>query len=696
MSQETPESTLSRIDVHVRAARLSSPDMFDLATAMDLTIIGIAALPPRASEVEKDARRGDTIQFTRAVPGRSQWVHVIDPWGWQESAFGSKRIAELDRAVEIGACGGFLSGDVGQRVTSPAGATLMHDDDVVLGPVLRQLGAHKKPLWLGPIDDRTAWDDASLERPDYETVIAARDRMLEQQPDLRVIGLGMLGHADDLDAVARRLDRYANLAVALDGAVLRLMTAHSADALREFFVQYQDRVLYATGGPDDPVDGLVAWFYAHEVALAWLSRRDPVRTTAAEVEGLGLPEPAVRRIYRENALRWIPDLVARGLTAQEPGPLQRQKRGPSPATVKKWLAAMPATGREMWSVGEGNEPRPPEFERVDAHAHVFVSSGEFNAMVAHNRIRMVNIGYVQSPMSDAEQVAQQDAMVAVEKATAGLVKWVVGIDPYGFEDAGWAEREIARIDAAFAVGAIGVKIVKNVGLTVTRKDGGFLMPDDAVFAPVLDHIARAGRTLYLHVGDPIESWQRPDPASPHFRAFQREPLQDGFLMYPHTERPSYEAVIDARDRLIARHPDLRIVGCHMALQAHDLLGLARRFDRFPNYVVDTSAAHHQLMHYNDAARLRAFFTEYSDRILYGSDKGLHPGDDVADRTRWLAEEWERDWKWLSTRGLVSIKAFRAEGQRVVAWDRPIECLGLPQDALLRIYFANARRWVPGI
>jgi predicted TIM-barrel fold metal-dependent hydrolase len=309
---------------------------------------------------------------------------------------------------------------------------------------------------------------------------------------------------------------------------------------------------------------------------------------------------------------------------------------------------------------------------------------------------MVNIGYVAAPMSPEEQETQIGGMVDVETATAGLVRWVVGLDPYGFEDEGWAEREIARIDRAFARGAIGVKIVKNVGLTVTAKTGAYLMPDDPAFDPVLEHIARSGRTLYLHVCDPIESWRRPDPATPHFRPFQLEPTQDGFLMYPHPERPSYEAVVDARDRLLDRHPDLRIVGCHLALQAHDLVGLARRLDRFPNFVVDTSAAHHQLMHYQSSADLRDFFIEYSDRLLYGSDKGLHPSDDATDRARWLEEEYARDWKWLSTSGLVLVKAFRADGNRVLSWDKPIEGLALPEQVLRRLYYANARRWVPGI
>src|SRR5438132_10499897 len=100
---DEPQRRFSKIDVRVRATRPSTPDLFDLLNELDTTVIGIADVPERPSDVEKDARRGDSVAFTKALPTRAQWVHVIDPWGWQESAFVSKRLPELDRALEIGA-----------------------------------------------------------------------------------------------------------------------------------------------------------------------------------------------------------------------------------------------------------------------------------------------------------------------------------------------------------------------------------------------------------------------------------------------------------------------------------------------------------------------------------------------------------------------------------------------------------------
>jgi predicted TIM-barrel fold metal-dependent hydrolase len=534
------------------------------------------------------------------------------------------------------------------------------------------------------------------ERPEWESVVAARDRLLQRHARLRFIGIGLLGHADDLDMVARCLDAFPNLAVSIDRVLPVLMSDHPADAVREFVLCYQERLLYASAGPANEEHRLASWAGVHGITYRYLSTSDTLSMDGRRVRGLGLPEEAVHRIFRENALRWIPDLVSRGGAPRTLDPPAASRRGPDAARVTRWLAQMPKTLRETWSIGRGGAIPLPTFTRIDAHVHVFTEWVDYYAMIERSDVRALNIGIVQDTMTDEEQDTQRAAMVSAERATIGRIRWIVGLDPYGWEEPAWPEREIARIDSAFDEGAIGVKIAKNVGMTVTGASARFLLPSDHCLDPVLDHIARAGRTLYLHVSDPIEAWRRLDPSTPHFQAFQQHPSLAPYRMYEHVERPSREAIIDARDELLARHPDLRVIGCHLGQQAHELHGLARRLDRYPNFALDTSTALHQLMTYQSQSTIREFFITYSDRLLYGTDAGLHAGDDPAQRTRWLEEQYARDWKWFSTTGVVTLTAARADGDDIHVWDREVEGLDLPQVVLTRLYYANARRWVPGL
>jgi predicted TIM-barrel fold metal-dependent hydrolase len=83
---------------------------------------------------------------------------------------------------------------------------------------------------------------------------------------------------------------------------------------------------------------------------------------------------------------------------------------------------------------------------------------------------------------------------------------------------------------------------------------------------------------------------------------------------------SYEALIESRDNLLKRHPDLMHVGAHIGSMEHDLKEVARHFDQFPKFHVDTAARLGDLLRH-DQREVRDFCIKYQDRILMGSDCG---------------------------------------------------------------------------
>ena len=60
-------------------------------------------------------------------------------------------------------------------------------------------------------------------------------------------------------------------------------------------------------------------------------------------------------------------------------------------------------------------------------------------------------------------------------------------------------------------------------------------------------------------------------------------------MYGHPERPSKETILAARDRMLGQHPKLRVVGCHLGSMEDNVDEVAKRLERYPNFVVDTAA-----------------------------------------------------------------------------------------------------------
>ena len=100
-------------------------------------------------------------------------------------------------------------------------------------------------------------------------------------------------------------------------------------------------------------------------------------------------------------------------------------------------------------------------------------------------------------------------------------------------------------------------------------------------------------------------------------------------MFLHPEMPSYEDQIKARDNFVAAHPQLRFVGAHLGSLEYDVDRIAAFLDRFPERVnVDMAARMSQVQYQSvrDTKRCGTFFIKYQDRLLYGTDLTLNPGD----------------------------------------------------------------------
>jgi len=82
--------------------------------------------------------------------------------------------------------------------------------------------------------------------------------------------------------------------------------------VRDFFIKYQDRILYATDIViDEGMDTTAAKKEAHDVWLGnWKFFTSDELMNAPELtekfQGLHLPKEVIDKIYRKNAQKWFP------------------------------------------------------------------------------------------------------------------------------------------------------------------------------------------------------------------------------------------------------------------------------------------------------------------------------------------------------------------------------------------------------
>jgi hypothetical protein len=322
--------------------------------------------------------------------------------------------------------------------------------------------------------------------------------------------------------------------------------------------------------------------------------------------------------------------------------------------------------------------------KIDAHLHLHSVNPAFMAAARRQNFKAltINVDYPDFPPLDD----QQKAAIELKKQFPQHIAWAASFPVDGSDQPAWLPATRHRIAAAMKAGAVGVKVWKNIGMSLKGSDGKLVMIDDARFAPLFDDFAKQGIPLLGHQGEPHNCWLPLEQMTvnndrEYFKAHPQ------YHMHLHPEMPSWEAQMAARDRMVAAHPKLKFIGVHLASLERDVDELAAFLGKFPQAVVDVAARIGQLQHQSqkDRERVRRFFIQYQDRILYGSDIAQAPDQDGAALAKEAEAVWRMHWRYFNT----------AESFKVADLDKPVKGLALPRTVVDKLYRTNAERAFPG-
>jgi predicted TIM-barrel fold metal-dependent hydrolase len=146
------------------------------------------------------------------------------------------------------------------------------------------------------------------DHPRKAAIIQARDHMLEENPQLRVVGAHLGSLEMNLDELGRRLDRYPNFAVDVAARTVYL-AMQPREKARQFLSTYQDRILYGTDlglySRQNTATAEKSWAKQYATDWAFFSSDKTVTYEGREVKGLALPPQVLRKLYHDNAVHWI-------------------------------------------------------------------------------------------------------------------------------------------------------------------------------------------------------------------------------------------------------------------------------------------------------------------------------------------------------------------------------------------------------
>ena len=327
-------SALEPIDTHTHVFQ-NNPAFDAMLQRLHLHILDICVDDDHSS-FQKDLplEIHDALEVVQGSAGHSTLCTTFDPFKFREPGFTQAVIRQINHNFDQGAIAVKIWKNIGMEIKDTKEHYIL-PDNAIFEPIYKDIAAHHKTLIAHVADPNTLWEPPNPKAPDYsyymkhpewymdqkshpaskEAILRARDHLLEENPDLRVVGAHLGSMEADFNQIAQHLDRYPNFAVDIAARMPYLMMQPRANIIA-FITKYQDRLLYATDFEffpgNNPQATVMDWQNHYARDWRFFATNDTLDYQGRKVQGLDLPQPILRKLYHDNALHWFPGILPAG------------------------------------------------------------------------------------------------------------------------------------------------------------------------------------------------------------------------------------------------------------------------------------------------------------------------------------------------------------------------------------------------
>jgi predicted TIM-barrel fold metal-dependent hydrolase len=181
------------------------------------------------------------------------------------------------------------------------------------------------------------------------------------------------------------------------------------------------------------------------------------------------------------------------------------------------------------------------------------------------------------------------------------------------DEPGFGITEAAKVEEAVKLGARGVKVYKDLGLTIKDKSGRVVPVNDPRLDPVWAACGKLGIPVLMHVSDPKAFFTPLDQFNERYDELGVHPEWSFYGK----NYPSKEEILKQRNDVLRRHPKTIFIGAHVANLPEELATVSAWLDEYPNLYVEIGARISELG--RQPYTCRRFMIKYQDRILFGTD-----------------------------------------------------------------------------
>jgi amidohydrolase family protein len=382
-------------------------------------------------------------------------------------------------------------------------------------------------------------------------------------------------------------------------------------------------------------------------------------------------------------------LAAGGKSSGSP----RADGGQEPSPAKMHLELSDFQPKSMLHVPETKVPRA-SFPVIDIHTHLSWAAANKNGVSLGEKMK-----FLAEPRDLLEVMERRNLRTLINLTGgigAGLVetiqkyqkpfpgRFMVFTEPWWDKSnqPGYPQFQADEIEKAHRAGAYGLKVLKTLGLYLREgiTTGPLVKVDDRRFDPMWETCAALKMPVAIHTSDPEAFFLPIDRFNERFEELNNHPDWS----FHGKDFPSNADLLEARNRMFARHPRTQFIALHVGHDAENLGYVSECMDRFPNMSVELGARIGELGRQPRSAR--KFFDKYQDRILFGTDAVPHG---VETPQQIFGDElYEIYYRFLETEDEYFDYA-PAPTPPQGRWQ--IYGLGLPESILRKVYNENAGR-----
>lgn len=313
-----------------------------------------------------------TLQMKHVLKEKFEFFANLNWRGVGEPGWAAREADRLEQEVRFGAKGLKIFKALGLGVRDPDGK-LLHVDDPRLDPIMERAAklniviaihtgdpkAFFEPVTeanerYAELSEAPDWSFYGGDYPSREQLLAERDRLIARHPKTTFLLIHLANNPEDLDYVAGLLDRAPNVYVDTT-ARLPEIGRHPVAKVRDFFIRYQDRILFGTDlsispygmqlgsvSKDPPTfDDAVAFYEAHyrffETDEKNIDHPTPIQGNW-KINAIHLPRPVLRKLYYDNAEKLI---FQRKVTVPVVDPFAEAATPAAPAPVETGVVPAP-------------------------------------------------------------------------------------------------------------------------------------------------------------------------------------------------------------------------------------------------------------------------------------------------------------------------------------------------------------------